>query len=146
MLFEDQRDSIGFAEGEVFTVNAAFSVNKSTVGELAAVRQKDGKVRAHIIYYSGDKRTTPLVQEFSPAEFEKFYYELGNKIAALGYNVVEFNYRTRTIDNPHTAMLMEEEQTLLTGFFLKGLIEGHDRTHMYEAANKQSRLLATQMQ
>lgn len=146
MLFEDQRESIGFAEGEVFTVNAAFNVDATTIGELVAVRQKNGKVRATVIYYSGDKARKPLVQEFSPADFEKFYYQLGNMVAKKGNDVVEFNYRTRTIDNPHTAMLMEEEQTLLTGFFLKGLIAGHDRTQMYEAANKQARLLATQMQ
>lgn len=146
MLFEDQRETIGLAEGEVFTVNAAFGVDATTVGELVAVRQKNGKVRAIVIYYSGDVNTTRLVQEFSPADFEKFYYELGNMVAEKGNDVVEFNYRTRTIDSPHTAMLMEEEQTLLTGFFLKGLLEGHARSDMYETVNKQSRLLATQMQ
>lgn len=145
MLFEDQREAVKLVEGEVFTVNAAFKVDNTTIGELVAIRQLNGKVRANVIYYSGDKARTPLVQEFSPADFEKFYYQLGNMVAEKGNNVVEFNYRTRTIDNPHTAMLMEEEQALLAGFFLKGLIEGHNRSDMYDAVNKQARLLATQM-
>lgn len=146
MLFNDQRETVGLSEGEVFTANAAFGVDANTVGELVAIRQKNGNVRAIVIYYSGDVNKTPFVQEFSPVDFEKFYYQLNTMVAKSGNNVVEFSYRTRTIDNPHTALLMEEEQSLLTGYFLKGLVEGHTRSDMYESVNKQARLLATQMQ
>ena len=144
MLFEEQRELYGLKEGSVFLMNGAFDVDADTVGELIAIRQK-GLVRAIVVYYSNRTAKVQFEQEFSPADFEKFVYQINNELAKTNKSIVEFNYRTRTIDSPHTALLMEEEYALLTGFFLKAMIGGHPRSEVYSSVNQKARQLATQM-
>lgn len=145
MLFQEQRESYGLTEGSVFLLNGVFDVDTDRVGELIGIRQNDGLVRAIVVYYSNRTANVRIDQVFSPADFEKFVYQLQQQLATTNKELLEFNYRTRTIDSPHTALLMDEEYALLTGFFLKALLMGHPRGDVYESINQKARQLAAQM-
>ena len=145
LLFEDQEKFYGIKEGDVPYVMAAFLVDKGTVGHLISTR-RDGKIMATVAYYKGEQVVVKLIQEFTPAGFEQFFHELQQPIIASGNEVVEFNYRTRCIDDPHTAILTEEDQNLLTTFFLEAIAEGYERTNVYNAVTEKARELRAQMQ
>ena len=145
MLFQDQLDFFGVTEGDVPYVTAAFIADNKTVGQLISYR-RSGKIEVTVAHYSKDDVKVKLIITLSPADFERFYAEFQQAVEADGGNVIEFNYRTRTIDDPHTSLLDEDEQNLLTAFFLEAIAEGYERAKVYEAVVLKAREIRAQMQ
>ena len=134
MLFQEQLESYDFKEGEVALLNAASFVDKNTIGELFVVRQSDDNVRVYSIYHAKGAEA-PVVKYNKVMDrvgFEKFYFELSNMVEKVGHNVVEFNYRTRTIDSPHTSWYADEEYEKFTYYYLHRVLEGWSRSDIYE--------------
>ena len=145
MLFQDQMDFFGVKEGDVPYVTAAFIADNKTVGQLISYRRA-GKIEVTVAHYSKGEVKVKLITTLSPAKFEEFYAEFQKGVESTGGSIVEFNYRTRTIDDPHTSLLNEEEQNMLTAFFLEAIAEGYERAKVYEAVVQKAREIRAQMQ
>ncbi len=145
MLFQDQLDFFGVKQGDVPYVTAAFIADNKTVGQMISYRRA-GQILVTVAHYTANELKVKLITTLSPAHFEEFYAEFQKAVESDGGNVVEFNYRTRTIDDPHTSLLEEEEQNTLTAFFLEAIAEGYDRGKVYEAVVLKAREMRAQMQ
>lgn len=145
MLFQDQLDSHGIKEGDVSYVTAAFTIDRHTVGQMSSYRRA-GQILVNVTHFNNKEVQVKLTTTLSPAKFEEFYAEFQKGVEDNGGNIVEFNYRTRTIDDPHTSLLDEGEQNLLTAFFLEAIAEGYERAKVYEAVVMKAREIRAQMQ
>lgn len=136
MLFNDHVEQYNIVEGEVILFSGAFLVNKDTKtsGLVIGIKQKDGQIRTRVTYHQPSANTPDVKTEkvLTPAGFEKFLNELAMSLSARTKNkLIEFNYRTRTLDDPFTAFLEDEEKELMHQLFLLNVIKEVPRTDAY---------------
>lgn len=140
MLFQYQRDVCKIVQGDVIYFGGAFIADVKTrkAGLVLGIKQSDGNVRTRVSYHQDSKE--PVIafeQTLGPIDFEKFLDSTATAIAGkMNSKLIEFNYRTRTLDDAFSAHVDEIEKDTLHNVFLTMVASGKSRTESYEQVTK----------
>lgn len=148
MLFQDQKDNYGIVQGEVILFTGGFVVSEQDriLGFLVGIKQKDGQIRTYVTYHrNGELPELKTEKVLTPAGFEKFLNNTAMAITTRTKNsLVEFNFRTRVLDDPFSAFLEDEEKDALLQLFLLKTIGGMSREEAYHLVSHTIKQLVQQ--
>lgn len=135
MLFQDQRESYGIQEGDVLYYSGAFLVSEATriIGSLIGIKKKNGMIHYRVMYHTRNAKELKREATVDPIEFEKFIVTFANTIKNKipDSELIEYNYRVRTLDDPHTVHLDDDDQEVLHRIYLMDMILGKSRNETY---------------
>lgn len=147
MLFQEQRDFFEIIEGEPIYYNGVFivDVQHKIIGLVTAIKQQDGKIRTIVTYHKENEQPEIKMKKvLDPISFEKFLSQLTLKVQENGKQLIEFNYRTRVLDDSFSVHLDDNEKERLHQIFLLKIIRGTKRSDAYNHITSLIRKIVSQ--